>query len=199
MYQEAKKLTALLLAMPLILAAETIDVTTISIVGPYPTVNPLMTDTLDAEGKRINLNEVYMDESQFKIKDSKFKAAVLDGDFVLHPSKNAVAKGQGSIFMVGFNFQNTSFAKGKVNVKCESRHKLFIDGNEPGGDFEMVPGRHEVSIKLLCKGEKPDTLPISLESEQPIEINPEGKRYWTNADMMHGERINGVELSSTGK
>ena len=101
--------------------------------------------------------------------------------------------------MAGFTFQNTGFAKGKINVKCESRHKLFIDGNEQGGDFELVPGRHEVSIKLLRKGDKPDTLKVSIESEQDIEVNPEGKRYWTNADMMHGERINGVDLSSAGK
>lgn len=95
-----------------------------------------------------------------------------------------------------FNLQNTGFAKGKINVRCESRHKLYIDGNELNGDFELVPGRHEVGIKLLCKGEKPDTLRICVESEQRIEINPEGKRYWTNADMMHGERISSVDLSS---
>jgi dipeptidyl aminopeptidase/acylaminoacyl peptidase len=156
-----------------------------------------MTDTLDTEGKRIDLDEVYMDGSApFLLPQGGETAAVKTPlPFVL-PIEG---ESEGVLYMAGFTLQNTGFAKGKVNVKCESKHKLFIDDNEQNGDFELVPGRHEVSIKLLCKGDKPDTLRVSVECEQPYEINPEGKRYWTNADMMHGERIRSVELSSSGK
>lgn len=194
MYQEAKTLCAglALLFLPTMMAAETIDVNSIRLAGPYPTVKPLMTDTLDAEGNRIDLDEVHMDAYTAPVPTS---SPVEELPFVL-PIKG---ESEGVFYLAGFTLQNTGFAKGKVNVKCESKHKLFIDGNEQGGDFELVPGRHEVSIKLLRKGDKPDTLRVSVESEQNIEINPEGKRYWTNADMMHGERINGVELSSSGK
>ena len=191
-----------LLFLPSLLAAETIDVTSIRLAGPYHINKPLMTDTLDNEGNRIDLDEVYM--------DSPLPAPPL-GDCLTSPLSIPLStppKGEmeGALYFASFTMQNTGFAKGKVNVKCESKHKLFIDGNEQGGDFELVPGRHEVGIKLLVKpspsGETEggfDTLRISVESEQSIEINPEGKRYWTNADMMHGERINGVELSSSGK
>ena len=192
-----------LLFLPNMLAAENIDINKIRLAGPYPMTKPFITDTLDNEGNKIDLDEVYMDGGQFKIQNSKFKDASPEGGFILSPSGEL--EGGRAVYFASFTMQNTCFAKGKVNVKCESRHKLFIDGNEQGGDFELVPGRHEVSIKLLVKspsGETEggsDTLRISVESEQPLEINPEGKRYWTNADMMHGERINGVELSSSGK
>ena len=184
-----------LIALPALMAAENIDVNKIRLAGPYPMTKPFMTDSLDSEGKKIDLDEVFIGGNEFNIQNSKFKESSLEGGFAL----SAEQEGGSALYIAGFSVQNTGFAKGKVDVKCESRHKLFIDGNEQGGDFELVPGRHEVSIKLLCKGDKADTLRVSVESEQALEINPEGKRYWTNADMMHGERINGVELSSSAK
>ena len=188
--------------LPTIVAAETIDVTSIRLAGPYNITKPFMTDTLDAEGKRIDLDEVYM---------AGPLSAPLLGECIKADTSSSIAlpqrgSGEGALFVAGFTLQNTGFAKGKINVKCESKYKLFLDGNEQGGDFELVPGRHEVGIKLLVKhspkggdGGGFDTLRISVESEQNIEVNPEGKRYWTNADMMHGERIRSVELSSSGK
>lgn len=200
------QLTACFIALPLNLLAETKDVTNIHLIGPYSITKPFMTDSLDSEGKQIDLDEVFMDSpvpTSIKGEETSLPFSINDEGF----------------YFAGFSIQNTGFAKGKVNVKCESKHKLYIDGNEQGGDFELVPGRHEVCIKLLVnrptpnpslkgRGSSPfkgeiervsDTLRVSVESEQALEINPEGKRYWTNADMMHGERINGVELSSSGK
>ena len=199
-------LTACFIALPLNLMAETKDVTNIHLIGPYSITKPFMTDSLDSEGKQIDLDEVFMDSpvpTSIKGEETSLPFSINDEGF----------------YFAGFSIQNTGFAKGKVNVKCESKHKLYIDGNEQGGDFELVPGRHEVCIKLLVNRPTPnpslkgresspfkgeiervsDTLRVSVESEQALEINPEGKRYWTNADMMHGERINGVELSSSGK
>lgn len=200
------QLTACFIALPLNLMAETKDVTNIHLIGPYSITKPFMTDSLDSEGKQIDLDEVFMDSpvpTSIKGEETSLPFSINDEGF----------------YFAGFSIQNTGFAKGKVNVKCESKHKLYIDGNEQGGDFELVPGRHEVCIKLLVNRPTPnpslkgresssfkgeiervsDTLRVSVESEQALEINPEGKRYWTNADMMHGERINGVELSSSGK
>ena len=190
MYREVKTLWAALALIALPIMANATDVKNLRLVGPYPTNKPFMTDSLDSEGNRIDLDNVLMDAFA-KTDIWKDKPSV--EEVVLPPTDEP------QLYMAGFTFQNTGFAKGKVNVKCESKHKLYIDGNEQGGDFELVPGRHEVSIKILRKGDKADTLRVSVESEQSLEINPEGKRYWTNADMMHGERINGVELSSSGK
>ena len=180
-----------LLFLPTMMAAENIDVTSIRLAGPYQIAKPLMTDTLDNEGNRIDLDKVIM--------DSNFPQPMLKEGWESRNLPFPLETAAEGLYMAGFTLQNTGFVKGKINVKCESKHKLFIDGNEQGGDFELVPGRHEVSLTLLHNGDKPDTLRISVESEQPFEINPQGKRYWTNADMMHGERIRSVELSSSGK
>ena len=47
--------------------AETIDVTSLRLAGPYPTVKPFMTDSLDAEGKRIDLDELYMETTPLQL------------------------------------------------------------------------------------------------------------------------------------
>ena len=140
-----------LLFLPTMMAAETIDVSRIRLAGPYPMTKPLMTDTLDTEGKPIDLDEVYMESPAPLLlpRGGETAAAKTSLPFSLSPSGEQ--EGGCALYMAGFAIQNTSFAKGKVNVKCESKHKLFIDGNEQGGDFELVPGRHEVNIKLLVK------------------------------------------------
>lgn len=193
-----RKILLSLIALPMMVAAETIDVTSIRLAGPYPMAKPFMTDSLDTEGKKIDLDELYMETTPLQLPQRGENTPLQTsptGGFVLSPSGEA----EGGCYLAAFTIQNTGFAKGKVNVKCESKNKLYIDGNEQGPDFELVPGRHEVSIKLLHKSEKTDTLRVSVETEQDIEINPEGKRYWTNADMMHGERISSVDLSSSAK
>ncbi len=186
-----RKLLFALCLLPQMLVAGTTDVTSIRLVGPYRIAKPLMTDTLDTEGNRIDLDDVYMSGYTNPCQISPSMEGL--------PFALPTGSGSEGIYMACFTMQNTGFAKGKVNVKCDSKHKLFIDESEQGGEFELVPGRHEVCIKLLHKGDKSDTLRIAVESEQDIDINPTGKRYWTNADMMHGERISGVELSSSGK
>lgn len=193
-----RKILLSLIALPMMVAAETIDVTSIRLAGPYPMAKPFMTDSLDTEGKKIDLDELYMETTPLQLPQRGENTPLQTsptGGFVLSPSGEA----EGGCYLAAFTIQNTGFAKGKVNVKCESKNKLYIDGNEQGPDFELVPGRHEVSIKLLHKSEKTDTLRVSVDCEQTIEINPEGKRYWTNADMMHGERISSVDLSSSAK
>ncbi len=193
-----RKILLSLIALPMMVAAETIDVTSIRLAGPYPMAKPFMTDSLDTEGKKIDLDELYMETTPLQLPQRGENTPLQTsptGGFVLSPSGEA----EGGCYLAAFTIQNTGFAKGKVNVKCESKNKLYIDGNEQGPDFELVPGRHEVSIKLLVKSEKTDTLRVSVDCEQTIEINPEGNRYWTNADMMHGERISSVDLSSSAK
>lgn len=189
-----RQLLLTLIALPMMVAADTLDVKNIRLLGPYTMSKPLMTDTLDTEGGRIDLDNVYMDSSlPLPLSGEKGVACSLPLPL------ESEAEGCGDIYIASFVIQNTCFAKGKIDVKCDSRHKLFVDGNEQGGDFQLVPGRHDIAIKLLRKGDKADTLSIVLDSQQPLVVNPEGKRYWTNSDMMHGERISGVDLSSTGR
>ena len=75
-----------LIALPALVAAETIDVNKIRLAGPYPMAKPFMTDTLDTEGKRIDLDEEFLiHNSQFIIHNLQFKEASPEGGFILSP------------------------------------------------------------------------------------------------------------------
>ena len=141
MYQEVKTFWAAfaLFVLPTLVFAEKTDINEIRLAGPFSTTKPLMTDSLDSEGKKINIDDVLIDAF---VKTDIWKGKETKAEVVLP------ATAEPQLYMAGFTMQNTGFVKGKINVKCESKHKLFVDGNEQGGDFELVPGRHDISIKL---------------------------------------------------
>lgn len=173
-------------------ASQAIDVTKIFQSSNYPIVNPLLTDTLDANGNRVNLEDKFYDTPLHVL---LWKEDCQRVDSVLSTCDRT------SLNVSGFTIQNTGFVKCKVSVGCKSRHTLYLDGNESSPDMQLVPGRHDISIKLLRKEGEADTLRISVETEQEkyVTINPEGKRYWTNSDLMNGERLSSTSLSSNGK
>ena len=162
------QLTACLIALPLNLMAETKDVTNIHLIGPYSITKPFMTDSLDSEGKQIDLDEVFIDSpvpTSIKGEETSLPFSINDEGF----------------YFAGFSIQNTGFAKGKVDVKCESKHKLYIDGNELGGDFELVPGRHEVCIKLLVNRPTPNP---SLKGRESSSFKGEAFRSSTKSTTL---------------
>lgn len=174
------------------ITAKSIDVKTIRYSQACPIVNPLITDSLDANGNKIDLTEKFF-STPVSVRLSGTEVQVTDS--ILPACEKT------SLQVAGFTIENTGFVKCKVNVGCKSRYTFYLNGNESGQDIQLVPGRHEVSLKLLRKEAEADTLKISIDSEQEkyITINPEGKRYWTNSDLMNGERLSSTSLSSTGK
>lgn len=169
-----------------------IDVKEVFYSHAFPVVNPLVTDSLDANRNKIDLTEKFFSTP---ISVTLWKQDALKSDSILPACEKM------SLQTSGFYIQNTGFVKCKVNVSCKSRYTLYLDGKESGTDIQLVPGRHDVSLKLLRNEGEADTLKINVESEQEkyITINPEGKRYWTNSDLMNGERLSSTSLSSTGK
>lgn len=61
MYREVKTFWAALALIALPIMANATDVKNLRLVGPYPTNKPFMTDSLDSEGNRIDLDNVLMD------------------------------------------------------------------------------------------------------------------------------------------
>ncbi len=187
-----KKLTLLLFLAAHTVVAAAVDVDKVLVAGPYPITTPVMTDSLDAECAKLNAEDVFFDTP---LPLSLWKEKGVSTDSIL------AAPEVTSLYVAGFYIENTGYAKCKVNVRCSSKNTLYIDGVKQEGEVSLVPGRHAVSLKLLQKARVADTLRISVETQQGryISINPEGKRYWTLSDLMHGERLSYVSLSSSGK
>ena len=181
-----------ILAMSACLSSHAIEIQKIRISSPIPESVPILTDTTDVNGKKIETEELlYASPQSLKLwqNGTENTTGILP------------APQQTSLLQAGFIIQNTGFVKADFKVECKSRHTLYIDDSEVQGSTQLVPGTHQIVVKLLQKKDEADTLRISLSSEQEkyICINPEGKRYWTLKDLMNGKRLRGVSLSSSGK
>lgn len=186
------KYTLFALLSALSATSSAIDVNKVYVSGPYTMNLPILTDTLDANGKKIDTEEIFYNTP---LSVQLWKKEGLATDSILP------APGKNSLLLAGFTVENTGFAKATFDVRCKSRHTLYVDGREQNGEVQLIPGRHDVAVKLMQKEGEADTLRISVKSEQEkyLSINPEGKRYWTNADLMNGERLSSTSLSSSGK
>ena len=150
---------------------------------------PFLTDTTDVNGKAWDMAKSLMDNS---VSPQAWRNGVETSDSVL------AAPGQDAVRVAGFTVQNESFAKVKVDVRGLSDYKLYIDGQE-GSEQNLVPGRHEVALKISQSGGKADTLRVAVESEQHITLNPTGKEPYTLKTLMYGERMSGISISADGR
>ena len=182
----------IILALAGCLSGHAIEIQKLRISTLIPVTVPILTDTTDVNGKKFELEELLYSSPQ---------SLRLWMNGTENTTGELPAPQQTSLLQAGFTLQNTGFVKADFKVDCKSRHTLYVDDAEVNGSTQLVPGTHQIVVKLLQKKDDADTLKISISSEQEkyITINPEGKRYWTLKDLMHGKRLRGVSLSSSGK
>ena len=152
------------------LAATAADVDTLHVVGPFTMPQAILTDTADVNGKPFDADHVLMDKCVSPAQWTQAKP--LEGGILPATEVNSVS-------LVGFEVENTLFAKCEVKLQGAAEHKVFIDGKE-GASQNLTPGRHKVVMKVLQKAGKADTLKAQLISEQEkyITLNPKGKRLY---------------------
>ncbi len=169
--------------------AESVDVKTLRITDPIAYPAPLATDSTDAYGKAWDEDERIMDNITNL---SAWKSGKETGDSIL-PAPEADA-----VRLAGFTLENRSYASVAVRTSEGGRRDIFIDG-EKADNKSLTPGRHEVVLKVLQKAGERDTLKVSVETEQEVDINPAWKRPYTLETLMYGERMAGVSLSPDGR
>lgn len=170
-------------------SAEDKPVKNLRITQPLTASAPILVDTTDVWGSKWNQQKQLLDGT---VSYNAWRNGTETNDSVF------TADDRDAIRVAGFTLQNRNFAKATVKVKGIKEYRVFVDGKQ-GGTAELTPGRHEVAIKLLTEAGKQDTLHVSLESEQEIEINPTGKKPFSLDVLMNGERMGGVNLSPDGR
>ncbi len=163
--------------------------------GPYLTNSIILTDTTDVNGRKMETEANISDGISPRLLKQSDETVSSDSLFVF-----AGHEQKASAYLAGFTFENSRYARCSVKVKGKQNYAVFIDGKQ-GADMSLMPGRHDVVFRISCKKEQSDTLSVSLESKQSdyIIINPEGKRLYTLADYMNGEKASTTSLSADGK
>ena len=173
------------------LTSAKIEVRSLRIAGPYGMQHPLMTDTTDFNGKAFDMDQILKDSP---LPLNAWKNGITNTDGVL------AAQTSSTISIAGFQVECSLFAKCNIQVKGVERYDIFVNGKQESQP-QLIPGRHDVVIRIQQKAGETDTLSVWLESEQDryLTIHPEGKRIYTLEDYMHGTRAGSISLSSTGR
>lgn len=182
-------LSLLVLNTVSIAQADTLRIKKLHITPPISAPTPLRTDKTDVMGKAWDNNSTLLNS----VRDlNQWQKIALTSDSILSaPVHDAVR-------LAGFTLENRDYAKINIYVKGVDKHEISIDGQKTT-NTSLTPGRHEVSIKILQKAGKSDTLNVSLESKQYVVINPNTKAPYELKTLMYGERLGSVSLSADGR
>ena len=108
--------------------------------------------------------------------------------------------------LVSFFLNSDRYTQGTLSVKGPEISEVYVDGKpltlkQGEASLTLEPRRYEVVVKYLSEGNQTATLKASFSSGEEAIVtattNPE-KRY-TLTDVLHGERIQSVSLSPSGK
>ena len=182
-------LAALSLAVAQTAAAQTkTEVTHFLMTGPYAVAAPLAADTVDLNGKKFD-DQTLQNALPWQVEPTgTFHGAVL-------PS----LPDQKSVGVLTFYINNSSYVKGKINVKGPKHYKLFIDGQEAGGELKLAPEHHTLAIRYLAEPKDTDSISVTLDT--PIALTPttEKQHPYMVHDLTDGHRVRGASLSPDGK
>ena len=196
MHQEVKTLLfGMLWAAGCSAASSTsLRVDSLRLTRPFRMAMPIHTDSTDVWGKPFEQDNLMM---EVPVSLKQWRTGECMTDSVIPASEH------GGLRLAGFQIENTMFAKYRMSVTSTTRHKTFVDGKEyrDGEERQLLPGRHDVVVKLLQKHGKSDTLTIQIETGQDkyITLNPKGKRLYTFEDYQNGLWAGGTSLSAGGR
>lgn len=173
--------------------AETIDITTFRYAGPYAVHAPFQIDSVDVNSKNFvveRLLDVPLSMNALQ-QGTTVKGELLpgsDSDYALH--------------LVSFVLENTHYTTAKLKIEGLKNYQLYVDGEKhEGTDLVLEPATHRMVIKYLSESGKKESLRVSLdaENEEYISFKQDNQRLYTLADVLHGTRFTGAELSPNGK
>ena len=181
--------TQMLLAIGMMATAQVkTPVTEFNLAGPYAVSAPFAIDTVDVQGKKFDpisqLGSIAL-TSHFT---GKFSGQVLPS---LPDSK--------SVGLLSFYVNNTSFVKGKIEVKGPKHSKLFIDGVEAGGELTLAPEHHTFTIQYLAEPKDTDSIQVVFDTPTSITYQLTPNHPYMVHDLTDGKRVRGVNLSADGQ
>ena len=171
--------------------------------GPYEVQKPFIADSLNVKGEKF--------ADKVLLHTDVPLAHPGQGGQTLDASANGELTLPGSgapyaLHLVSFFLNSDRYTQGTLSVKGPEISEVYVDGKpltlkQGEASLTLEPRRYEVVVKYLSEGNQTATLKASFSSGEEAIVtattNPE-KRY-TLTDVLHGERIQSVSLSPSGK
>ena len=104
-----------------------------------------------------------------------------------------------SVGILSFYVNNTSYVKGKIEVKGPKNYKLFIDGVEAGTDLKLAPEHHTFAIRYLAEPNDTDSIHVTLDTQMAVTPTITSQHPYMVHDLTDGKRVRGISLSADGR
>ena len=162
-------------------------ITDFNLAGPFAVAAPVGIDTVDVNGKKFDENSLL---GSIGLK-ANAATTVRDG---LLPSLSDSK----SVGVLSFYVNNSSYLKGKLEVKGLKNYKLFIDGAEAGGEISLAPEHHTVAIRYMTEAGSQDTVSVSADFPESLAPTLDTRHPYMVHDLTDGRRVRGISLSADG-
>ena len=169
-------------------AQQKTEISTFNLAGPFAVGAPMVADTVDVQGKKFD------------------ERSLLDGVDLTAASTTTCQSGllpslqdKKSVGVLSFYVNNSSYAKGKIEVRGLKNYKLFVDGKEtPAGELSLSPEHHTIALKYLAQPKDTDSIHVALDFPQPLAYTLDKKHPYMVHDLTDGRRVRGINLSADG-
>ena len=183
------------------LYAENVEVKKFIHAGPISIASPIMTDSLNVQGKKLNAEEMLKTSIPFEqaLKSSKISEAGNDGKFIFSTPETDYA-----LHLLSFYLNSDRYTKGKLEVSGNGSFQVFINGElvKAESELNLEPRRYEVVIKYIASKdvEKPEIkVTYKTDSEAVVVATTDKEKRYELSDVMYGKDVSGASLSADGK
>ena len=169
-------------------AQQKTEVTEFRLAGPYAVAAPLAADTVDVQGKKFDDKSLLETVALTADATATFKGQVL-------PSLS----GSKSVGVLSFYVNNSSFVKGKIEVRGPKNYKLFVDGVEAGTELKLAPEHHTFALRYLAEPNDTDSISVTFDTQIAVVTTTDKQHPYMVHDLTDGRRVRGVTLSADGR
>ena len=164
------------------------DIKAFNQAGPYAVVAPMSLDTVDVKGQKFDDKQLLGAIALTSPATGRFTGQVLPS---LTDSK--------SVGLLSFYVNNSDYLKGKVEVKGPKTYKLFIDGQEAGGELKLAPEHHTFTIQYLAEPKDTDSICVTIDANRAVAYTLDSRHPYMVHDLTDGKRVRGITLSADGQ
>ena len=176
----------------MLLNAENIEVSSFKYAGPYALIQPYQVDSVDVKSKSWSAESLLDTPVSFALLQ---KAEVKQAEDFISPSDYA-------LHLAGFELENTHYGEVSLKVEGVSHYQVYVDGKRQEDlSLSLNPATHQVVIKYLSIPGEKNVPKVSLDAKQDgvFTLRTEQGRLFVLADVLHGTRFSGSELSADGR
>ena len=163
-------------------------VTEFNMAGPFAVQAPVGMDSVDVNGRKFDEKSLLGGLALSAEPTTVFSGKVLPS---LKDSK--------SVGILSFFVNNKDYVKGSVSVKGPKNYKLFVDGQEAGGEVKLSPEHHTLAIKYLAEPSDTDSIQVTMDMTREVVPTLSKKHPYMVHDLTDGKRVRGISLSADGK